>query len=332
MIKRGECLSLSPHSKRENMLVNNLPFDPNDITKYHKLDGVEVSTATEVSKFVENVKDNVKRNHTPLTKHEWFMNVRGHNFPVALVGGGPSVKKELDNLKEFQACGFPIVACGSSHDYLVENGIIPDFCTICDPDPISAAYIQKHNEKTKYLLALSCDALVFDTLKDRQIYVWNCRSDEAAPQIQEHIVGQVDILGGCTVGLRTVSIFMTLGFTNIHFWGYDSCMSVGDVKDYYNEHHAYNFATDKEDVGQLHPIRFGDHKSKTPAEDGKYYMCSGYQLAQAMHFHSFLVGYGAAFTPTFHGEGMLGDFYKYLVKLSEKHYSQQAIVNTQPAM
>jgi hypothetical protein len=285
-------------------------MDPNDISKFSKLDGIEVATATPSSDFINNVKANVKRKLPSVKELSGFAQVKGHHLPIALVGGGPSVKKELEKIKDF-ASNFPIIACGSSHDYLVSNGIIPDYCTLCDPDPITAAYIKKHNNKTKYLTALSCDALVYEVLKDRQVYTWNCRSDEAAEHIKDDIQGHVDILGGCTVGLRSISIAMCFGYTNIHFWGFDSCMGEDDL------HHAYEFETDKEEIGVTYPVRFGEISNDKPDSDGKYYICSGYQLAQAVHFQQFLQTYGAAFTPTFHGEGMLADYVAYLRIKSE---------------
>lgn len=286
--------------------------DPNDISKFKKLDGIEVATATSSDDFVLKVKANTKKGLKKLSDLPEFAKVKGHNSPIALIGGGPSIKKELDSIKEMVAAGVPTIACGSSHDWLVSNGVIPTYCTICDPDPITVAYLKKHNEKTKYLLALSCDELVYEVLKDREIYVWNCRSDEAAERIKEDVVGHVDILGGCTVGLRSIPIAMCLGYTNIHLWGFDSCMGSGD------EHHAYEFETAQEEVGVTYPIRFGEIKNDAPDKDGKYYICSGYQLAQAMHFQQFLVAFGAAFTPTFHGEGMLPDYMAYLRSKAEK--------------
>lgn len=288
--------------------------DPANLDHFTKLGGIEVETATPSDEFIKNVKFRTKQGHKRFQELPEFGIVKGHNNPIALVGGGPSLKKEIERLKDFKLAGFPIVACGSSHDYLVSQGVIPDYCTLCDPDEITAEYLKRHNEKTKYLVALSCNERVFNDLKDREVYVWNCRSDQAAPDLVEDLVGYVDILGGCTVGLRSISIVMCLGYTNIHFWGFDSCMGSGD------EHHAYEFETDKEEVGVMYPIRFGDTKEGKPDPTGKYYICAGYQLAQAMHFHQFIQVHGAAFTPTFHGEGMLGDYYEFLRKKSEQYY------------
>lgn len=294
--------------------------DPNNLSQFSKLGGIEVQTATPSADFIRNVKKRAKLNHKSIKELPGFAVIKGHNVPIALVGGGPSVKTELDNIKDFQAAGFPVIACGSSHDYLVKNGIIPEYCTVCDPDPITAEYLKLHNEYTKYLVALSCDDAVFDTLKDRKIYVWNCRSDEAAESLKDELVGHVDVLGGCTVGLRSISIAMCFGYTNLHFWGFDSCMGSGDA------HHAYEFETDKEEVGTVYPVRFGDVTKGQPDPDGKYYMCAGYQLAQAMHFHQFLQMHGAAFTPTFHGEGMLADYYQFLKKKAEEQSLSNRII------
>ena len=280
--------------------------NPNDISAFRKLGGVEVQTATASGDFIKNVRINLKRELPKLPDIPGFLEVKGHNKPIGLIGGGPSIKKELDNIRDFKLAGFPIIACGSSHDYLISQGIMPEYCTLCDPDPITAEYIKKHHKDVKYLVALSCDSLVFERLKDRQVYVWNCRSDEAAEEIKKDLVGHIDILGGCTVGLRSMSIAMCFGHTNVHLWGYDSCMGEN------SEHHAYEFETDKELIGDIYPIRFGESNSDKPDEGGRYYMCSGYQLAQAMHFMEFLKAYGKAFTPTFHGGGMMSDFYDYL--------------------
>lgn len=280
--------------------------NPNDLSKFTKLDGIEVTTATHSDEFVLKVKVNTKRGLPKLHDLPEFQIIKGHNNPIALIGGGPSIKKELENIKAFAAAGFPTIACGSSHDWLVSNGVIPTYCTLCDPDPITAAYLKKHNEHTKYLVALSCDYLVYEILANRKVYVWNCRSDEAAERVKDDINGHIDILGGCTVGLRSVPIAMCLGYTNIHFWGFDSCMGSG------NEHHAYEFETDQEQIGEVYPIRYGDFQVGSPAEGEKYYMCSGYQLAQAMHFQQFLIKFGAGFTPTFHGEGLLTDYLAWL--------------------
>lgn len=294
-------------------------FSPNNLACFMKLGGVEVQTATDVTEFIEKVKHRAVLNLSGIQSLPEFMQPKGLNQPIGLVGGGPSVKGQLDKIREFQFAGFPIIACGSSHDFLMSNGIIPEYCTLCDPDPITAKYITKHNIYTKYLVALSCDNVVFDTLSSRKVYVWHCRSDEAAPKLKDYVekFGYVQILGGCTIGLRSISIALVLGYSNLHLWGYDSCMGIS------GEHHAYDFSTDKEEVGQTYPIRFGDLKEDRPVEGGKCYTCSGYQVAQVVHFQELLKTHSNMFVPTFHGEGLLPDYYAFLVKKTQEMLLEQ---------
>ena len=296
-----------------------LALDPNDLKQFSKLEGVQVQTATPSNDFIKNVKINAHKGYRGIQDLPGFSVIKGHNFPIALVGGGPSLKSNLDRLRDFKLAGFPIIACGSVHDYLVQNDIIPEYATICDPDPLVLEYLKHTNKNTKYLLALSLDPCVFDYINGHEFYVWNCRSDEAAEAVKVDVngLGYADIFGGCTVGLRSMPIAMCLGYTNLHFFGFDSCMGSG------KEHHAYEFATDKEEVGETYSIRFGDTKLGEPDKDGKYYICSGYQLAQAWHFQIYLQNFGKLFTPTFHGEGLLPDYYAYLRKRSEEEFLKQ---------
>lgn len=270
-----------------------------------KLEGVNTCTATDVSDFIKNVRLNIKKQHKTLQQLPGFQQIKGHDKPIALIGGGPSIKKEIENIKEFQNKGYETIACGSSHDWLVENGIIPTYCAVCDPDPVSIEYLKRKNKGTKYLIAYSCDEKILNYLADQDVYMWHCHSDEAMDVFKDEIVDYVAISGGCTVGLRSISIAIMFGYTNIHLWGFDSCQGEED------EHHAYEFATEAESwqTKDVYKIKMG---GKTP--DPKIYNCLGYQLAQAYHFHIFYSNYHNIFTPTFHGEGMLSDFMKLLEK------------------
>ena len=175
-----------------------LNFDPNDISKFSKLEGMSVKTATSSDDFVKNVKYNVRKKYKGIQSLPGFAKIKGHNNPIALIGGGYSIKKELDRIKDFAAAGFPILACGSVHDYLLDNNVIPTYSTICDPDPLSIHYLKRQDDRVKYLLALSIDPRIFEHLKGKDIYVWNCKSDEAAERIKNDIQGEgyMEIMGG----------------------------------------------------------------------------------------------------------------------------------------
>lgn len=258
-----------------------------DGTLFHKLDQVNTVTATAQDEILSNIKANIKRNLTRLHHLPEFHKVKGFNKKIALVGGGPSLKYYLDDIRQFRT----VFACGSCNDYLMSNGIIPTYAGICDPDPLSINYYQKLDTEVKYLVASGCDSKIFEHLKKHQIVMWHCHSDAYKPEDIEE--GYQAVGGGCTIGLRAINIALILGYNNIHLFGFDSCMS-DDV-----ESHAYQ----AEDVGTLYSIKVGndnelDYSSKT-------FKVAGYQLAQAYNFIDMYKKCSDIFVPTIYGNGLL---------------------------
>lgn len=260
---------------------------------------VTTSAATPADETFENIKYAYTLGHKFLHETKYFKDIKGKEARIALVGGGPSLKDNLEELKKFDV----IFACGSVHDYLISNNVIPTFAAACDPDPITANYYRNPNNDTTYLIATGCNKKVFDVLKDNKIVIWNCYSDENAGRFKEldpefHAIG-----GGCTVGLRAISISIMMGYTNFHFFGFDTCLN--DVE----EHHAYEFTDPIEylGLGTIYKMKLGIGRP-----DEKIYKVAGYQLGQARHYQAFYEQYGNMFSSTFHGTGLLSDLDKLL--------------------
>ena len=255
---------------------------------------VKTNTATAGTEILDNVLKHTKLPLPRLHKLPGFMQSKGPDKKIALVGGGPSLKRYIEELRNFDG---EIMVAGSPNDYLMSEGIVPTYTAVCDPDAVMAKYLTKTNEKVKYLIASGCNDAVFETLKDRNVVLWHCHSDEYAKEMQAADPEYFGVGGGCTIGLRSLSIAIVLGYQNIHFFGYDSCIEDG-------EHHAYQFATDQESVGEIYDIRVGCLFDGA-AGASKVFKCAGYQLAQAEQFKGFYAQYGRNFTPTFHGGGLL---------------------------
>src|SRR3990167_6622545 len=56
-----------------------------------------------------------------------------HDGAIAIVASGPRLKTQLETLREVRASGSPIVAVRGAHDWLIDNGITPDFAVTVDP-------------------------------------------------------------------------------------------------------------------------------------------------------------------------------------------------------
>lgn len=268
-------------------------IEPSVAPIFQPLKGISTITATDGKKMLDNVRINTARDLTRLVKMPEFKIYKGDNSSIALIGGGPSLKKTIEKAKEFSVA----IACGSSNDFVVNSGIVPTYTVVCDPDPVTIKYLTKLNKTTKYLIASCCDPSLFEHLKDYDVYLWHCHSEEQAAYLKTVETPYEAVCGGCTVGLRSQSIAILFGYRNLHYFGFDSCLSEED-------HHAYEFATEeeKQQIGVVHEIKIGHER---PNE--KVYKALGYQMAQAAHYKEFYQEFNAYFNPTFHGEGLLPD-------------------------
>lgn len=267
---------------------------------------VNTHAATALEDQFVNVKNNVEAGYTRFHELPEFQKIKGHENPIIIVGGGTTLKNPevFNKLKELSQ-KWPVMAAGSPHDWLIQNGIHPQYTAACDPDPVTALYNKEKNlnPRARYLFA-SCSApeLMKMVPKDR-IAMWHCHSDAIQKKIEETKIEKVyqAVGGGCTVGLRCISLAIMLGYTNIQIFGMDSFVRSID------EHHAFDFQDEeKEFLGQTYKIQVGTKDGP----NGKTYLCAGYQLAQAAHFKEFICHNWNVFTPTFHGESLLADIYE----------------------
>lgn len=285
-------------------------FPPSEVQEqalplmWNRLAGITTQTATSTDEGMENVRANIFR---PLPWfHERYSTDPEKRIPgkrIALVGGGPSIKDTVAELMDFGT----VIACGSVHDWLQANSPrIPKFCAVCDPDPVMANYLRSPDKDTTYLVSSHCNATVFDALEGHDVVMWHCwpigDGDQAARDfIQKHTPGWVGVGGGCTVGLRSLTLSMMMGYSEMHFFGFDSCMGTSD-----DEHHAYPFTDPtKEFLGEIYNLKIGIGMDNGPGT--REYRVAGYQMAQADHYKQMLMAYGHLFKPVFHGPGLMAD-------------------------
>ncbi len=266
-----------------------------DEAPFARLQGINTQAATSSDQSIENIKVTLGKPLPYIQKLPEFQKVKGNDKPIALIAGGPSINNYIDDIKKFKTT----IACGSANDWAMNNGIIPTYAVICDPDPISINYYQKLDTETKYLISTACDPKIFDHLKDYQVIAWHCHSDEIAEKIKtQNIMPPTEyyaISGGCTVGLRALNIAIVLGYTNIHMFGFDSCLGEKD------KHHAYDFSDVSEELGVIYNIKIGDELNPTSPT----FRCAGYQLAQASNFREFYIHHHHMFNPTVYGNGLI---------------------------
>ena len=290
---------------------------------WNRLAGVVTQTATPSEESMDNVRANIVR---PLP---WFHDkfpVKEEDFTpgkrIALVGGGPSIKDTVSELMDFPT----IIACGSVHDWLMANcPRVPTYCAVCDPDPVMANYLRAPDHGTEYLISSHCNATVFDALKGYDVAMWHCwpvgaGDQEARDFLEKHTPKWAAVGGGCTVGLRALTLALMMGYTELHFFGFDSCMGMSD-----DEHHAYPFTdSTKEFLGDIYDLKIGMGKGEEDGPQSRKYRVAGYQLAQADHYKQMLQAFGHIFKPVFHGPGLLADM-QAMIDLETERLMKEAI-------
>jgi uncharacterized Rossmann fold enzyme len=253
-----------------------------------KIQGVNISTCVPEEKIKQNIVDARSYCVTPISESsDWR-----EGKVATIVGGGPSLSKHLDQLRKEKL----IIACGSVHDYLINNAIYPTYTLVCDPDPIMAKYLYWDSlNGVTFLVASQCDKAVFEALKERKIYIWDCLGPT---EFNEQIFDQERknaIPGGCTVGTRAILCAIAMGFKKIKLYGFDSCL---DEKD---NHHAYEFINPE--IEQLGPI--SEIRLDFPSD--KVFKVAGYMMAQVFDFQKILEVYADTLQIEVIGDGVLAE-------------------------
>jgi hypothetical protein len=240
-----------------------------------------------------NIRKTMALNYPSLDRYPEFQKYKGH-FPLAIVAGGPSLNETLDELRQMPV----IMVCGSAHDHLVSLGIIPRYCVVCDPDPITADYLTKPHPLCTYFVASQCDEAVFRRLIGCTVVVWHAAGVGTDDEERALFHGEGAVNGGSTVTLRAMVLALNLGYSNQHYFGVDSCY-IGE------NHHSY--ATDDEAMKAPSNSLVADIRV---AGSNRVFYASPVMAAQACQFRDFLKYNGRFVTPTVHGNGLIAEIMK----------------------
>ena len=261
-----------------------------------KLDGCDSQTAVAMSVIKEQILENSKLGLTNLYDSPDYREGK----EIAIVGGGPSLKDNLDKLRAFKG---PIIACGSVHDFLVENNINFNYCVVCDPDPLVTQYMKHRQSEVKYLIASQCHPETFSHLMAFKNYIWHCHGTQLGEEFWPE--GTPIFGGGCTVGTRALIIAMSFGYCHISLFGFDSSLD----KNF--KHHSYDFQTENETIGNISEIRL-----QSPT-DSKVFYCAGYMVAQLFDIKKLLEVYAGRLDVKVIGDGALSHMFKLGMELKQ---------------
>jgi hypothetical protein len=168
--------------------------------------------------------------------HPWLPLVDGHAGEIAVVGGGPSIERKLDELRLRVASGVKVIATNGAHAYLVEKGIVPDYHMIIDARPENARFIT--GQAAHYLLASQCAPEIY-AAANGPVTVVHMNTQGVLDSIPENEKPVNLISSGSTVGLAAIAVAFCLGYRKIAVYGMDSS--------YEADHHAYRQSENDQD-------------------------------------------------------------------------------------
>jgi hypothetical protein len=218
----------------------------------------------------------------------WLTATDEHGGHAVIVGGGPSLAHDIEEIRWRASLGQTIVALNGSANFLASHGIIPDIHIILDARPENSRFVLGKVAR-RYIIASQCDPSVFDTLDGEDVTLFHPVIEGISEHIPNrgksyHLIG-----GGTTVGLTSMAVIYTIGYRFLHLYGYDSSFPWCDKQ------HAYD-----------QPRNGQEMRTTEVWVAGQSFMTGPAMLAQVERFQPFaqtLADMGC--TITVHGEGLL---------------------------
>ena len=249
-----------------------------------------------------------------------------HKDMAILISAGPYINfKKLKQLIKKNK-NAKVVCVKHSYPTLLENDIDPWACVILDPRPITGVsthgivrkeLFKKLDSTTKFMLASMTDPSVTEYLleKDCDVWGWHAFTDslrddsEQGKEIKNQQVkiteelglpkGATLITGGTCAAMRSIGMLHTMGFRDIHLFGFDCCM----------EEPTKEQRT--ETTGDLEGGEAPRPKYFQVTVDNNTYWTTGELLAMAQDCEKIFADEGLQGVLTFHGEDtMVADLWR----------------------
>ena len=196
------------------------------------------------------INNNIKSNMTLIDPEKWVTKHDAHRGKAIMVSAGPYL--DYKELKKFVKDNpdAKMMAVKHAYPHLLEHDIIPWGCILLDPRPITGKsthnivrkdLFKKVDLNTNFFLASMTDPSVTNFFIDKgvKLFGWHAFTDslraenEQGQKIQNQQVkvseelgipqGATMITGGTCAAMRGIGMLHTMGFRDIHLFGFDCC-------------------------------------------------------------------------------------------------------------
>jgi len=202
----------------------------------------------------EYIQTNIQTNVKMIDEKKWVVKHPAHRELGIIVSAGPYL--DYDKLKSFiriekeRGRDPKVLAVKHAYPHLLKHGIKPWGCIVLDPRSIEGKSTHNIVRKdlfkdidpdTIFFVASMTDPSVTKHLKDRDVNIWGWhafteslrREDERQQAIQNQTVklnedlgipqGATLITGGTCAAMRGIGMMHTMGFRELHLFGFDCC-------------------------------------------------------------------------------------------------------------
>lgn len=144
-------------------------------------------------------------------------------YTLAIASGGPSLQDTYTQLEGH------IAAVNGSLGFLLDRGIVPEFCGVLDANPHMADIVVA-DPRVRYLVASNCHPTLFDKLLGAgcRVWLWHTTGRSLGTPEADDVLRKarpdtwISVYGGSTIGLRLVNLGHVLGYRKFHLHGMDS--------------------------------------------------------------------------------------------------------------
>jgi len=177
------------------------------------------------------LRENVRR--SAATEIPRVQEIPAHDGQALIVGGAPSLKADLGELRRFSAAGATVFALNNAASFLHAEGVTPDWQVIMDARFENAAFVQPHVAKGRLIASQVDESVLHRAAACGNTQLWHCLIEEMRADLPQWESQRALLIGGGTTVLtRTMNLAYLMGFRRIHLYGADSSYAEG-------EHHAY---------------------------------------------------------------------------------------------
>lgn len=215
-----------------------------------------------------------------------------------IIGGGPSVKGELEAIRALAADkNNRILAINWTHTWLINNGIIPHGSVFFEIDAEPDSVLEAAHPDVTYFICSHCHPKTFDMLNGHKRVLWHSLPNSEFEKAvgEELFQGSVLVGGGISTFTRAMTIALCLGFRDLDLFGID-----GSFPDKGKTHvEGYETIMDNKTDGM-----FVWAKDKATGVVRRF-KTLGYLALQAEEFKIYCRTNHQYFTLRVHGDGLL---------------------------